>query len=77
MIPQEVIEFARSKIPEFDSIYFECEWNGLECYRPSFNENESHFVGMPHTVLRDKKGNLRMATDEEEFEILDSLPDDE
>ena len=72
---EKVTEFAKAKNIPFDYIYFECNWNKFKVYNPGFDND--CFLGLPHSILVDSKGNIRLATDDEEYEIIDSMPDDE
>lgn len=75
---ERVIEFANKISIEFDSIALECEWNGFNVYTPVFDldENEDYFIGLPKYILVDEHQNIRLAKDDEVYEILESLPDE-
>lgn len=70
----EVIRFAKEN--GYYGAEFNCKWNGYDCYDPLFDDtDESRKVGMLQ-ILDDNNGNIRMATPDEFFDILDSMPDE-
>ncbi len=73
---ERALEFAKKEEISFDSIYFECEWNGFKVYAPSFDVDGDYWVGLPNYILIDTNGNIRRANTDEVQEILVSLPDE-
>ena len=74
---ERVIEFAKSESIMFDKIYFECEWNGFNVYSPSFDVEGNYFVSLPNYILVNKQGIIRRSKDNEVYEILENLPDED
>jgi hypothetical protein len=74
---ERVEEFVKTNYIEFDDITFECEWNGFNVYTLIFDsDEEDNFVGLPKYILVDEHKNIRLAKDDEVYEILESLPDE-
>ena len=68
---------SKSENIEFDSISFECKWDNFNVYVPLFDTNGDCFVGLPKYILIDKQKNIRLAKNNEIYEILENLSDDE
>lgn len=73
---ERIIKFAKENDIEFDNIALECEWNGFSVYSPILNSYENCFIGLPKFILVDKHDKIRLAKDDEVYEILESLPDE-
>ena len=73
---ERVIKFAKTNDIEFDNIVPECEWNGFSVYSPVLNSYENCFIGLPEFILADKHNKIRLAKDDEVYEILESLSDE-
>jgi hypothetical protein len=73
---ERIIEFAKNEDISFDSIYFECEWNGYKVYATSFDAEGDYWVGIPNYILIDSNKKIRRANTDEVQEILVSLPDE-
>ncbi len=73
---EQVIKFLNALGIEFDNIVLECKWNGFNVYTPDYDENEDYFIGLPKYILVDEHKSIRLATADEVYEILESLPDE-
>jgi hypothetical protein len=56
----------------YDGAEYSGKWGKYEVYEPEFNEPS--VVGLPFFILVDKE-KIRMSTEDESFEYLDTLPD--
>ena len=75
-INENIIEFAISK--GYDYALYVGDWNDYMVYEPIYWDDEIHFIGMPHSILyNDDTNEIRLTSDEECFEVLDAIDNDE
>lgn len=60
----------------YDGAEYRGEWNRYQVYEPTIEDDKPANVGKPEFVLV-LGDSIRMATEDEVFEYIDSLPDDE
>ena len=49
----------------YDDAKYVGEWNGYAVYEPTFNDDETHYIGFPQFILA-KNGSLRWTKDNAE-----------
>lgn len=54
----------------YENAEYLTEWNGYSVYEPFFNDEETHYIGLPRVILV-KDGKIRLSNDEESFAFLD------
>ena len=73
-LKEKIIKMANSA--GFDYVFLLEDWKEYDIYEPIFWDDKMHYIGKPHYILvTDKK--IRWATDEECFEIMNAIEEDE
>lgn len=76
MTDAKIEAFARKK--GYDGARYVGQWRGYSVYEPTIKgatEESPAIVGIPLIILV-KGENIRLSTEDEAFEYLDSLPDE-
>ena len=72
--PKEIKDFAKSN--GYDNAKYLGEWQGYKVYEPTFNDDKTHYVGYPLSILQ-KDDKIRFTTEQECFAVLDFFPDND
>ena len=66
----KILELAKEY--KFDNVELLGEYKNLTVYEPYMNSKETSYVGLPHYIIEDKEGNIKMLFAREDvFPIYD------